>query len=64
MLDLLVHNATLPDGRSGMSIAVQGGRIAEVTAGLDAPAAREARRRRASWSRRISSTRISTWTPR
>lgn len=38
MLDLLVRNATLPDGRTGMSIAVQGGRIAEVTAGLDAPA--------------------------
>jgi cytosine/creatinine deaminase len=38
MLDLLVHNAALPDGRSGMSIAVQDGRIAEVTAGLDAPA--------------------------
>ncbi|MDR6535514.1 amidohydrolase family protein [Variovorax soli] len=38
MLDLLVHNATLPDGRSGMSIAVQDGRIAEVAAGLDAPA--------------------------
>jgi len=38
MLDLLVHNATLPDGRIGMSIAVQDGRIAEVTAGLDAPA--------------------------
>jgi cytosine deaminase len=38
MLDLLIHNATLPDGRTGMSIAVQGGRIVEVTAGLDAPA--------------------------
>ncbi len=38
MLDLLVKNATLPDGRQGMSIAVQNGRIAEVTAGLDAPA--------------------------
>lgn len=38
MLDLLVRNATLPDGRTGMSIAVQDGRIAEVTAGLDAPA--------------------------
>ncbi len=38
MLDLLLHNATLPDGRIGMSIAVQDGRIAEVTAGLDAPA--------------------------
>jgi cytosine deaminase len=37
MLDLLVTNATLPDGRSGMSVAVQGGRIAEVTPGLQAP---------------------------
>ena len=31
-------NATLPDGRSGMGVAVQGGRIVEVTPGL-APAA-------------------------
>jgi len=38
MLDLLVRNATLPDGRTGISIAVQGGRIAEVTPGLEAPA--------------------------
>ena len=38
MLDLLLRNATLPDGRTGMSIAVQDGLIAEVTAGLDAPA--------------------------
>ncbi|MEJ8848138.1 amidohydrolase family protein [Variovorax rhizosphaerae] len=38
MLDLLVTNATLPDGRTGMSIAVQDGRIAEVSAGLVAPA--------------------------
>jgi cytosine/creatinine deaminase len=38
MLDLLVTNATLPDGRQHMSIAVQDGRIAEVTAGLKAPA--------------------------
>ena len=37
MLDLLVHNASLPDGRTGMSIAVRDGRIAEVAAGL-APA--------------------------
>ncbi len=34
MLDLLIHNATLPDGRSGMGVAVQDGRILEVTAGL------------------------------
>ncbi len=38
MLDLLVHNATLVDGRRHMSVAVRGGRIVEVTPGLDAPA--------------------------
>ncbi|HZY18459.1 MAG TPA: amidohydrolase family protein [Ramlibacter sp.] len=38
MLDLLVTNATLPDGRTGLSVAVQDGRIAEVAAGLQAPA--------------------------
>ncbi|WP_295856163.1 amidohydrolase family protein [uncultured Xylophilus sp.] len=38
MLDLLIRNATLPDGRTGMSLAVQDGRFAEVSPGLDAPA--------------------------
>jgi len=38
-LDLLITNATLPDGRTGMSVAVQAGRIVEVTPGLSAPAA-------------------------
>jgi cytosine deaminase len=38
MLDLLITNAALPDGRTGMSVAVQSGRIAEVTPGLTAPA--------------------------
>jgi cytosine/creatinine deaminase len=38
MLDLLINNATLPDGRTGMSVAVQEGRIAEVTPALSAPA--------------------------
>lgn len=38
MLDLLVRNATLPDGRTRMSIAVLDGRITEVTEGLAAPA--------------------------
>ena len=38
MLDLLVHNATLPDGRTDMSVAVQDGRITEVAPGLTAPA--------------------------
>ncbi len=38
MLDLLITHATLPDGRTGMSVAVQGGRITAVEAGLQAPA--------------------------
>jgi cytosine/creatinine deaminase len=38
MLDLLVTNAALPDGRTGMSVAVQDGLIAEVAPGLQAPA--------------------------
>jgi len=39
MLDLLVTNASLADGRTGMSIAVQDGRIVDVAPGLSAPAA-------------------------
>jgi cytosine deaminase len=39
MLDLLIHNATLPDGRINMSVAVQDGRIVEVTQGLSPAAA-------------------------
>lgn len=38
MLDLLITNANLPDGRSMMSVAVEDGRIVEVAAGLKAPA--------------------------
>ena len=38
MLDLLITNATLPDGRTGISIAVQKGKISAVQAGLQAPA--------------------------
>ncbi|OYT94039.1 MAG: cytosine deaminase [Burkholderiales bacterium PBB3] len=38
MLDLLIHNATLPDGRTGMSVTVQDGRITQVEPGLMAPA--------------------------
>ncbi len=38
MLDLLIQNATLPDGRKGMSVAVRGAKIVEVAAGLAAPA--------------------------
>jgi cytosine/creatinine deaminase len=38
MLDLLIHNATLPDGRSNASVAVQDGKIVEASLGLQAPA--------------------------
>ena len=38
MLELLIKNASLPDGRTDISVAVQGGRIVEVSPGLDAPA--------------------------
>ena len=38
MLDLLIRNATLPDGRTGIDIAIRDGRIAEVAPGIEAPA--------------------------
>ena len=40
MLDLLINNANLPDGRTGVDIAIQTGRIVEVAAHI-AGAARE-----------------------
>ena len=41
MLDLLVTNANLPDGRTGLSIAVQNGRIVEVAPHIDATPAQQ-----------------------
>nr|WP_319563780.1 amidohydrolase family protein [uncultured Rhodoferax sp.] len=38
MLDLLIHNATLPDGRSDMSVAVRDGKIVDIAPRLEAPA--------------------------
>jgi cytosine deaminase len=38
MLDLLITNVTLPDGRTGMSVAVRNGQITDVAPGLQAPA--------------------------
>jgi cytosine deaminase len=35
-MDLILRNASLPDGRRGMDIAVQGGRICEVAPGIAA----------------------------
>ena len=39
MLDLLIHNAALADGRTQMAVAVQGGRITDVRQGLTPAAA-------------------------
>ncbi len=39
MFDLLIRNATLPDGRRGVDIAVTGGRVAAVEPGIAAAAA-------------------------
>jgi cytosine/creatinine deaminase len=38
MLDLLIRNANLPDGRTGIDIAVQAGRIADVAPNIAGPA--------------------------
>lgn len=40
MIDLLIKNATLVDGRTGMSIVVNAGKITDVLPQFDAPAAR------------------------
>jgi cytosine deaminase len=41
MLDLIIRNANLPDGRQHMDIAIDKGFIAEVGSGIEAKAARE-----------------------
>jgi cytosine deaminase len=41
MLDLLIRDATLPDGRTGIDIAARGGRIVEVAPHIVGSAARE-----------------------
>jgi cytosine deaminase len=41
MLDLIIRNANLPDGRTGMDIAISNGVIADVAVKLDAKATRE-----------------------
>ena len=41
MFDLIVRNANLPDGRTGVDIAIANGLIAEVAARLDASGTRE-----------------------
>ncbi|MCA3585197.1 MAG: amidohydrolase family protein [Methylocystis sp.] len=39
MLDLLIRNANLPDGRKGIDIAVRGGRIVDLAPAIEADAA-------------------------
>ena len=41
MLDLIIRNANLPDGRTGIDIAIADGAIADVAVKLDAKATRE-----------------------
>ncbi|MBT8366587.1 MAG: amidohydrolase family protein [Deltaproteobacteria bacterium] len=41
MLDLIIRNANLPDGRTGIDIAVKDGLIAEIGVNLDAQATRQ-----------------------
>ncbi len=40
-MDLILRGATLPDGRTGIDIAIEGGKIAALEANIDAAAARE-----------------------
>ncbi len=40
-LDLILRGATLPDGRSGIDVAIRDGRIVEVAPSIDATAGRE-----------------------
>ena len=41
MLDLIIRNANLPDGRTGVDIAIENGLISDVAVKLDAKATRE-----------------------
>ena len=40
-MDLILRKANLPDGRSGLDIAIDGGRIVAVEPGLEATADKE-----------------------
>lgn len=62
MFDLIVRNANLPDGRKGIDIGIQGGKIIAVEHNLQAQAGKKSTRP-TGWSARPSSIRISTWTP-
>ncbi|AJF07075.1 hypothetical protein [Geoalkalibacter subterraneus] len=40
MIDLLIRNAALPDGQSGIDVAIHGERIKEIGSAIDAKARR------------------------
>jgi cytosine deaminase len=59
MFDLIIRQANLPDGQKGIDIAIAGAKIAAIAHRVDAEAHAEID----ASSPRLSSTRISTWTP-
>ena len=59
--DLIIRNATLPDGRKGQDVAIAAGRIAAIEPSLEAEA-RETIDAHGPSCLRPSSTVISTWT--
>jgi cytosine deaminase len=63
MLDLLITQATLPDGRQNMAVAVQDGKIVEVTEGLSAPAHETVDAQRLPAQPAVCGPALSTWTP-
>jgi len=62
-MDLVIRNATLPDGRHGIDIAIDNGRIADVAPALQAKGLARSMPRAIS-SHRLSSMRIFIWMPR
>ncbi len=61
--DLIIRNATLPDGRTGQDVAVAAGRIAAVERQIGAQAKRTIEAA-AGCCPRLSSTPTSIWTRR
>ena len=66
MIDLILRNAVLPDGRSGLNLAIDAGRFVEVAPLLGAETSRKSRPGRKStwgdvWSFRDLLIRTCTW---
>ena len=58
--DIIVKGGTLPDGRVA-DIGIAGGKIAAIEPAIAAEAGARRSTPAATWSRRLSSIRISTW---